>query len=69
MIKVLQLFLFFFFSSAIFLGQEIAISEIVIDGNKTTKEAIILRELPFSIGETIDNTKLDALVAFGGAEP
>lgn len=37
------------------------VQEIKIIGNKTTKEKIITRELPFNLGDTISNDKLAAI--------
>lgn len=38
------------------------VSEIKIIGNKTTKEHIVLRELPFNIGDTILASNLDEII-------
>ena len=53
--KVLFIILFFFNSLS---GQEILINDIVIDGNKVTKKQIILRELPFSVGDVVSEKDL-----------
>ena len=63
MVKGSQLLFLILFHSSLLFGQKIEISDIVIDGNKITKEAIILRELPFSKGGQIDSTDLGALIA------
>jgi len=53
---LLIFFLFFSFNS---LCQEVVIKEIVIDGNKTTKDFIILRELPFKKGDIFSSEDLE----------
>lgn len=39
----------------------IVVDEIILDGNKKTKDYVILRELEFSVGDTLDTDDLDAL--------
>jgi outer membrane protein assembly factor BamA len=55
---------FLFFSSLLFTQNEFTVNQILISGNKTTKNFIILRELPFSKNSKVDlkdTTKLKDL--------
>ena len=42
----------------------IVISDIVIEGNKVTKESVILKELTFAVGDTIDISRLEEELLF-----
>jgi hypothetical protein len=57
---LLQLFLFF---PAAFYGQDIFVEEIRIEGNRHTEDFIILREMPFSKGDTLDTSAFSSLLA------
>ena len=60
--KIFVTILLFYFSSAFSqLDSNLIITNISITGNKVTKEKIILRELLFNIGDTINNNNLDSL--------
>ncbi|MFT3740517.1 MAG: BamA/TamA family outer membrane protein [Breznakibacter sp.] len=41
--------------------EKVVVQQIKISGNKTTKERIIIKELAFGIGDTIDAARLDAM--------
>jgi len=67
LLKPLLLLLFFFKLCPISFAQEdtskiIIIKEFKIIGNKTTKENIISREMPFMVNDTIVKTKLNDLL-------
>ena len=44
------------------IASDIRITEILISGNKITKDFIILRELPFGVGDTLSEDKLIELI-------
>ncbi len=52
------MFLFICCNCTILNAQELTVDSIVISGNTITKNAIILREIPFYIGQTINNDSL-----------
>ncbi|MEM7161289.1 MAG: POTRA domain-containing protein [Bacteroidota bacterium] len=56
--------LFIFFSSSL-AAQDVIIKAIAIDGNKITKDFIVLRELPFQQGDTLKASELQAFVDLG----
>jgi len=62
--KLLVIILFFFAFSAV-RAQNISISDISISGNKITSSSVILRELPFGVGDSIKAKKIDALMEEG----
>ncbi|HBS85926.1 MAG: hypothetical protein A2W91_08775 [Bacteroidetes bacterium GWF2_38_335] len=57
--KIIVFFLLIFSASIIY-SQNIAISKIIIDGNKRTKESIILRELTFVVNKEYTREELKA---------
>ena len=59
--KKFLLFFFLFLSTATY-AQELKIQNIQIEGLKTTKEATVLRELSFSIGDQVTIQELHSLL-------
>lgn len=62
LVSIILTFIFFQFPSFIFSQQKYCISDIYILNDGITKKGIILRELPFEIGDSIDIHNIDNLL-------
>jgi outer membrane protein assembly factor BamA len=60
-IALAGIFLFFLFGTPFHLKAQYTIHNILVEGNVKTKQNIILRELPYSIGSTIAKDSLNGL--------
>ncbi len=60
MIRLLLTYCFLIISTALLAQAEVLIEDIVITGNKKTRDRVILRELTFKKGESIPQEKLQA---------
>ena len=55
--------LIFCFCTSSCLAQDIFIRDILLSGNKRTKEVVIYREIPFQKGDSLSEAKLDELIS------
>jgi hypothetical protein len=62
LVSIILTFIFFQFPSIIFSQQKYCISDIYISNDGITKKGIILRELPFKIGDSVDIHNIDNLL-------